>query len=557
MFDFNFSTISIGLERLPEGIKCAAVETSRKGLNLKNLFLLNPGTDNVKPLYTHHPILTTCLNGTDVLARTLILPITKNKDIAAALTFQAEPLLPYPIDEAILSYQIINKNTDSTTLTLFAAKKEAVKNHLESWKSINIEPEVVSAPQAALTSFVKNFISDEQTCLIIHLQKQNTIAALVSKGKLVASFGQQEGLEPLLDNLKKEKSSSAQKNLNDWKQLSEKGNEQSEALKKLQQLVTKIGFALAKELRNETIEGIVITGEAVNYKGLDHFLTQNLNTPLKNAQPTDHFTIEQLHAFALPIGLAIQSLPTNISPTNIFSTNQSIIDFQKDELSYPHPWRRLKLPVAIYFGLIGLLTLTFYFFSQHYLHYEEDMIKQSYVDLLASTGKSPQQFEDTFDEKNPQAKEKFNGEIPTLTQLSADDLRDRLAFLQKDLKATPDSYPLFANIPRVSDVLAWLSQHHAIVVPDEQGIPQTRLQIEDFNYTMVKRPQQGKKQEKYQVYIELELSSPTPKWAREFHDALIEPNDWVDNKNEVKWNANRGKYKTSFYLKDKTVYPSR
>ena len=55
--------------------------------------------------------------------------------------------------------------------------------------------------------------------------------------------------------------------------------------------------------------------------------------------------------------------------------------------------------------------------------------------------------------------------------------------------------------------------------------------------------------------VELEFSTATPKLAREFHDALIAPNQIVDPKGEVKWSSNRGKYRTSFFLKDKTLYP--
>ena len=74
---------------------------------------------------------------------------------------------------------------------------------------------------------------------------------------------------------------------------------------------------------------------------------------------------------------------------------------------------------------------------------------------------------------------------------------------------------------------------------------------------MVKRPDQSKKKEKYRVKVDLEFSSPTPKQAREFHDALVAPNDFVDPKDEIKWSSNRGSYRTSFFLKDKTKYNHR
>lgn len=105
----------------------------------------------------------------------------------------------------------------------------------------------------------------------------------------------------------------------------------------------------------------------------------------------------------------------------------------------------------------------------------------------------------------------------------------------------------------MSDVLAWLGTHpNFVTATKDKG---SSLQIESFNYTLIKRPEPSKKQEKYQVKVELEFSSPTPKMAREFHDALISPNDFVDPKGEIKWNSNKDRYRTSFFLKDKTVYP--
>jgi type IV pilus assembly protein PilM len=82
------------------------------------------------------------------------------------------------------------------------------------------------------------------------------------------------------------------------------------------------------------------------------------------------------------------------------------------------------------------------------------------------------------------------------------------------------------------------------------------IQIDTFSYTMTKHPDQKQRLEKYQVKVDLEFSSITPKAAREFHDALIAPNAIVDPKGEIKWGTNKNKYRTSFYLKDRTLYPS-
>lgn len=542
MFKIISSLTSIGLERMPTGIKGARITPHGKIPSITNLFSIQPDSDNIKQIFIHHPVITTGLDGKEVLVRPLSLPLTKEKDIEAALTFQAEPLLPYPAEQAFLSYQVVSKTADSTDLTLLAVRKEAVQAHLEPWHTWNIEPEKISSLPSALCEFGATYLPEVKTFLILHLQHHEMTCILIKDGKLWASFTQAEGLNLLL---------SAQtpmpENEEGWQKLEQqKSGVLAEAFKRLQKGTVKMAYALAKECKSNSIEGIIVTGEAAAWKGFSQILTQNLNMPLLTCSSKDNFSAQELLNYAVPIGLALGSLPNR----------PHSIDFRQQEASYPHPWRRLKTPMVLYFASILLLTLAFYFFSQQSLLFQENEIKQNYIDLLADMNKSHDDFEAAFVAKNPHAHEAFNQEIPNIEQLRHEDLTFRLAFLQQELQAMPDSFPLFANIPRVSDVLAWLSQHPAAIFIDENGNKQAKLQIENFSYTMLKHPQQGKKQEKYQVKIELEFSSPTPKWAREFHDALIAPNDWIDPKGEVKWNSNRGKYKTSFFLKDKTSYPS-
>lgn len=546
MFRF-ISSNSIGLERSSTGIKVASVVNSGKKPTLTRLSTLRPDVDDVKQLYIHYPIITTGLEGKEVLVRPLSLPLTKEKDIQEALTFQSEPLLPYPVDQALLTYQVVSKASDSTSLTLLAAHKEAVQAHLQPWESAGIEPEKVASVSSALCEFGTHYLPHVKTCLILHVQPQEMTCVLIKEGKVWASFAQSEGLNLLLEAQAKEGLTSLPQNEEEWQAIDQqKKGHFADALKRLQKEATRMGYALAKECKSGSIEGVVVTGEVVEWEGLSQLLIKNLQFPVLNCEPIATYSSRDLLSNAVPIGLALGSL----------SSRSHSIDFRQQELAYPHPWRRLKIPMALYFFSVLLLTFAFYFFGQQYLIYQENQIKQTYIDLLAGINKSHDDFEVAFVAKNSKAHAAFNNEIPKIDQLNQEDLTTRLAFLQKDLQGTPDSFPLFANIPRVSDVLAWLSQHPAAVFVDEEGNRQAKLQIENFNYTMVKRPQQGKKQEKYQVKVELEFSSPKPKWAREFHDALIAPNDWIDPKGEVKWNSNRGKYKTSFFLKDKTAYPS-
>jgi len=539
------SSTSIGLERASEGIKGARFVLRGKTPSLIDLFTLRPEDEEVKRLNVHHPVIVTGVEGKEVLVRPLRLPLVKEKDIQEALPFQAEPLLPYSLDQAFLAYQVVLKSAESTDLTLLSVQKQAIQAHLESWLAFGIEPEKIDSVPSALCEFGRAYFPLVKDALILHVQPQEMTCVLIKEGKLCASFTSPQGFNLLLTAQREEGLLSFPQHESEWRTLEEQeGSLLTEALKRLQKEATKIGYALVKEGKQGTIEGIAVTGEGAEWEGFSEVLVQYLQLPLLKCESTTRFSCRDLLSYAFPIGLALGSLPGKAFG----------VDFRQKEYTYPHRWRRLKTPLALYFVAIFLLAFSLYFFGQQSLKHEENQLRQTYIDLLAGMNKSHEDVEASFVAKHPGAHDSCQGEIPKIESIQREDFIKRLAFLDKELQATPDSFPLFPNIPRVSDLLAWLSHHPAIAFVDEKGCQQTRLQIDNLSYTMLKRPQQGKKQEKYQVKVELEFSTSTPKWAREFHDALIAPNDWVDPKGEVKWSSNRGKYKTSFFLKDKTVY---
>jgi len=515
MFSLFSSSQVIGLERSTNQTLAASLQWQGRQPQFKLFSLTNQ--DNVKQLYIDHPILVTGLAGYDVLVRSLTIPLVKTADIQAALAFQAEPLLPYSIDQALLSYQLISQTSDSSTLTLLATQQDCMQAHLESWQAQQIESEIVSTVPTALAQFGMYYHPTEQPFIIIHIQSDTLVGVLIKDKKLIASFAQRGGLDTFLTNSSSEL---------------------------LQKQIAKIGYSLFKELNGELLEGILLTGSIVEQPAICEQIAQSLHWPLLSCVSTPSYSSQELQAYAVPIGLALGAS----------QAKGQVIDFRQQTWSYPHAWMRLKQPLMIYGLMMLLLTTVFYFFGQVYLRHQEHQLRQAYVDLLANRNKLYDQFELAFLDKNAEAKEKFDGEVVSVERFNRQDLLERLEFFQKEIQSTPDTFPLVANTPRASDVLAWLSQHPIIAYEDESGHRQTHLQLENFSYIMVKRPVLGKKQEKYQVKVELEFSSLTPKSAREFHDALIAPNDWVDPKSEVKWSSNRGKYKTSFYLKDKTTY---
>ena len=292
-----------------------------------------------------------------------------------------------------------------------------------------------------------------------------------------------------------------------------------EAVQVMTQTLLKISYAICKYSRRQRVDDLMLTGIGATLKNLSTVLCAGLNKRLMApVNPNWKASCEEMQTYAVSIGLALTALPSA----------QEQINFRQQELAYPHPWKRYRKPAAIYAGLCCLAGLSIFLFGQAWIGFQEDQLKEKYGQVLTVINKSYQTVESEYANKNPDQRQE--GLLP-LKNFTQGDLRNRLQFIEKQLQATPDIYPLQPNVPRVSDVLAWLSTHAnlAAKVPESNSW-QPLMQIESFNYTLVKRPELSKKQEKYQVKIDLEFSSPTPKLAREFHDALIAPNDLVDPK---------------------------
>lgn len=569
MFDKSYATHTVGLQLEDQRIKGAQLYLSKGQPALEKLFEVDNTSqqilnEHVNPLYINNSnnwraslnsnLIVTTLSSQEVLVRPLDVKLKKTKDIDAVLAFQAEPLLPYPVENAILNSITLNQTSEGTQLSLVAARRDHIQTHLNVWNELSIEPEVVTAVPVALAHFSKFFCPSSKIIFVVYLGHSETSCIIVQEGKLVAAQSSQQGLNGLQNAFEKDLATQIKErntlpafNQLDFNAIDKKKFPQLYiALDSWKRDITRLLYAIEKQSRAHEISEIFLTGEGAVHTNLGAVLCQGLQKQLVEPIATPLFpaSTAQLQQFAVPIGSAICALPLSKEQVN----------FRQQEFAYPNPWKRLKKPLMLYGILCIALTVSIYLFGQSYLGYKQDQLRQSYADVLATMNKSYQAVEQEYAAKNPSNRNEEG--LPAITTLTAEDIQNRIAFLQKNVKDTAATFPLQPNIPRVSDVLAWLSTHPKVTGKgsvDGDAEPSS-LQIDNFAYTLVKRPEIKKPQEKYQVKIELEFSSPSPKLAREFHDALIAPNDIVDPKGEVKWSSNRGKYRTSFFLKDKTIY---
>jgi len=569
MFDKPTSLHTIGLER-EDGMLRAAQLTLKRGQPALERLCGVPlaqahPSDHVNPLYIGpedellHAALTrdlvvTVLETPQILVRPLEIKLKKARDINAVLAFQAEPLLPYPIENAILDKIVLEQGVEGSRLTLLAARKDHVQQHLANWEQLQITPEVISCVPVALAFFSQRFSSTTQPHFVVHLGLSSTTCALVQGGKLWAAQAFDTGLQSLFHAVSQDLPDLSLPPIEaltqlDYLNLSSTDTPQLlAALDNWRRELMRLFYALGKQSRDCNVDEVLLTGDGSTIGNLGLSLTRDLNKPPLTPINDPLFPVSpsQLQQYAVPIGAALSALPTA----------KESVNFRQQEMAYADPWKRLKQPLSVYAAACLGVALALFIFGKSYVGYQQDQLRQEYVDLLATINKPYATFEKEYLIKHPSSR-RGDEELLLPSQLHSEEIATRLQMIQKELREAPNTFPLQPNIPRVSDVLAWISNHPKVVgqSKDEEGNPLPPLQIESFSYALAKRPDLKKPQEHYQVKVELEFSSPTPKLAREFHDALIAPNDLVDPKGEVKWSSNRGRYRTSFFLKDKTVYP--
>lgn len=556
---------TLGLQ-IEDNLLKAVYLTQKKGRVVFNdLFSIplqrNEGSEHVNPLYMDDNgkkllqlmkshLSLTAISGSETLVRPLFVKLKKDHDIDAVIEFQSEPILPFDPGDAVVDWMRVNTEEEGSELTIFGVKKEHVHNHLSMWKGYHIDPENVSTVPAAILSFCNYFVVDEPTYFFAHVGSRNTTCGLVHDGKLLSGQYLPKGFDGLIEAYAKDLGvtiSQAHDEIQglDFASLEKEGSPHLlKAIDVIRMELLKTFYGLAKQMKGEDIKKLFLTGEGGALPSFSKKLGDLLNMELVEMSIPEGVSLAEsvLKKNDVPTGLALSGLPAG----------EGMLNLRKGELSHPNPLKSVMKPLAMYFISCFLLVAAIFLFGQVWIGTKEDQLKEQFGDMLSFMNKPYEEFEKEYEQKVGD----YDGTILPIENLGMVGLIDRLEYLEGEVDAAPQPIALMPNTPKVSDVLAWLSTHPNVVLAgDVADEKQSLIHIDNFNYNMVKRPDEKKRGNKYQVKVELEFTSTTPKLAREFHDALIEDNRMVDPKGEVKWSSNRGKYRTSFFLKDRTYYP--
>ncbi len=217
---------------------------------------------------------------------------------------------------------------------------------------------------------------------------------------------------------------------------------------------------------------------------------------------------EGLALYATPIGCALDAL----------AADKLSVQFCQKEFTPEHVWQLRKKKMLHYLGLCLGAALLMSIGGSVVLHRKQHKLIENLQSYLSS--------------KDPLS--------------SIHHMEEKLYEWENSLRGQKNSFAFVPTVPKVSDVLAWLSAHPSFAT--EEGGQKEGMDIKSLHYTLVKYPKIGEATSPYTAQMELEFTSLTPRSARDFHEALLKGDQIVNAKKEVKWQTHNQSYQTSFEL---------
>jgi len=470
----------IGVEPNGNKPRCAHVELDPRG-KIRRLLLaeeekeLLPVSSFFKFLL--FPLRACSIEAANCLVRTLSFPFKSTRAIASALSFQLEPLLPYPMEEASFGWSLIESSEKGSVVTVAATTKESViKAEVARCSST-----AVFSPQAALSQFLSHFFPGDIPIACLHFSNSETFALLQEGKKLLKAACLSRPLDPL--------------------SLSDIGA--------IKQLVLSLTAKMQKPIF------FLCTGLENNEEAAS-FLADKLDLipcPL-NSLNSLNVPRQDLLKYAVALGTAL---------CPYYSPSWQLKGKEKELLALVKEWK-IPLSFSAVASVVLAAALGFSLYMQEVKNFQSAKIKVEAVEKLFTK----QGFSLPYDNAliDPEAKlKKLNAYLLTL----------------------PKTIPLSTNFPLPSTILKWLSEHS--VIESSWSNEETGISLESFRYTIVERPEESRKTKGYKVKVDVEIHSPSNVLARQFHDTLLQPNPFIDAKEEVRWSAKGNLYQTSFFLK--------
>lgn len=125
------------------------------------------------------------LPGELVSWRTLRLPFRDGRKVAQTVPFELESNVPFGLDDVVVDYQIIGRDSASTTVLAALAPKAEVERHLEMLQAAGVDPKILDAGPLAALNTIRLIADRPPTFAFVDGSDRAVTVALYRNGNLV------------------------------------------------------------------------------------------------------------------------------------------------------------------------------------------------------------------------------------------------------------------------------------------------------------------------------------------------------------------------------------
>lgn len=231
------------------------------------------------------------INSSVVVFKELTLPFLEHDKIKMVINFEVEPLLPFPISQAVIDFVITKQNPEEKTSTILVAAvlKEHLAQYLSMFGQAGVDPQVVTVDLFALYGLYKiipEYMHETQDVALIDFGVHATRIAFISGGQLKFIRSLPKGLlnlaKAVSDELKIQPAEAMEQIMRFGLEHQEDSAYTMAMTRVLTTFWSEIDFTLrsfSTQLQHETMTKLLLLGRGSEVKDICHFITTIANKP--------------------------------------------------------------------------------------------------------------------------------------------------------------------------------------------------------------------------------------------------------------------------------------
>ncbi|MDD5069683.1 MAG: type IV pilus assembly protein PilM [Candidatus Omnitrophica bacterium] len=200
MFHSKTKNRSIGLDIGSFSLKLVEIDKKNTGFELLNCSLstIDPSTEPLKiPLKKFHSdssatidMIKTAVSGKEIVTRYEEFPLMSKSALIHSLKFDYEKYIPYPLKEAVIDIEILNKTPQGKmNVLIVSAPKNNIQEKIELLKRNSLKPYAITLDCMALYNAFSfsPFILANRSFVLINIGSSYTNVVIIKNGNLIFS----------------------------------------------------------------------------------------------------------------------------------------------------------------------------------------------------------------------------------------------------------------------------------------------------------------------------------------------------------------------------------